>query len=218
MTERDKLKDKHIDTKSSSVSEEANIEGETDSTLLGSDNEKDLEDNKQNLRDEILSLEEINHLKAENKKMLDALYRSQADKDNLAKTKDKEIEKAKQYSISSFALKVVDVFEDFGKAFSSLEGKESLILSNSEFKGFFEGIKIIKSMLAQLMDAEGIKRIKTAEKEFNPDYHQVVKQIDVSNKSRGAIIEVLSNGYTINGRLLRPAMVVIASGNESSTQ
>ena len=91
----------------------------------------------------------------------------------------------------------------------ALESLEKVSAQDDHLKATLEGIKMVSSQLENSFKQAGIEKIESKGKHLDPELHQAISQVE-SEQESGTIIEVFQDGYTIHGRLLRPAMVVVA--------
>ena len=77
-------------------------------------------------------------------------------------------------------------------------------------KAWLEGFKLIERKLISILQGEGLQRIDAEGSAFNPWEHEIVSYLDVPDRQEGEVLEVSRQGYKINGKVLRPAQVVVA--------
>lgn len=148
------------------------------------------------LEEEILSLK-------------DKMLRNAAEADNLRKRLEKQIEDTAKYSISSFASDLINVVENFFRAFDNFNVNGEL---DDNFKTFYSGIELTKKELVSLLEKNGIKRINPTSGElFDHNLHQAVTRVPNPELETGTIASVMQAGYVISDRLLRPAMVAVVA-------
>ncbi len=78
-------------------------------------------------------------------------------------------------------------------------------------KTLVDGLQMILNQFKAVLDKQGIRHIDALEKQFNPEFHEVIGH-EPSEKTKGTILKEESRGYTLHGRLLRPARVIVSSG------
>jgi molecular chaperone GrpE len=145
---------------------------------------------------------EINNLK-------DQLLRAVAETDNVRKRAKKQEEDAANYAISSFASDLINVMENLCRTTDSITQEE--VAAHPMLKTVSEGIEMTKRELINAFERNGIKRIQPlVGDEFNHNLHQAVLYIADEKHTTGTIIQVLQAGYSLRGRLLKPAMVGVA--------
>lgn len=137
----------------------------------------------------------------------DQLLRAVAEKENLRKRHDKDLEKAVNYSNTEFAKDLMEVMENFHRA---VDNTPEELQNHPEFGAILKGIELTKTSLNGVFNKHHITRLYPLGEQFDHHIHQAVKQAE-SDEESGTIIEVLQAGYTIKDRVLRPAMVVVSA-------
>lgn len=94
--------------------------------------------------------------------------------------------------------------------------ERGLAQAKTEPNAIVDGIRIILSQIDAWLKAEGLTRVETCGKPFDPQVHDAISQMD-SDLPRGTVVEEIKRGYTWGNRLLRPATVVVSRGRTSST-
>lgn len=155
------------------------------------------------------AVDETKKLKEENDKLKDSLMRTLAELDNTRRRAIEENEKTAKYAIGKFAEDLIPVMENFYLAFKNI-GEN---IDEKNFKIFFDGVKMTHSELKKVFEKNGLVRLFPVDEKFNPDFHNAISQVE-SDKEEGAIVDVMQAGYTIKGRLLRPALVIISKGKK----
>lgn len=167
--------------------------------------EKEEKEEKKEAKQEENSREK--QLEEENKKLKDSLMRTLAELENTRRIAGEEKEKTAKFAIGKFAEDLIPVMEDFYLAFKNSENKENA----NEI--FFDGIKLTHNELKKVFERNGLVRIFPVDEVFNPELHNAISQIE-SDKEEGTIVDVMQAGYTIKGRLLRPALVIVSKGKK----
>jgi molecular chaperone GrpE len=152
-------------------------------------------------------LSEAEVLTKERDELKDRLLRTTAELQNNIRRNQEQIEKAHKFAITSFAKDLVNTMENLFSALDNLPKEE--VEKNEKFKNFADGVALTYNELKKAFDKNNIKRIFPINEQFNPDFHQAIVQIP-SDKEEGTVIQVMQAGYTINERLLRPALVGVA--------
>lgn len=121
---------------------------------------------------------------------------------NYINYKNKECERTQEVVISLKKLmfqKVIQILDNMYIAEKSIEKK---LIDNPSIKGLL----MIRKQMEDFLKSEGVSEID--EKKFNPEVHEIVEEVETSQKS-GEVIEIIQKGYKINGKVLRPAKVKI---------
>lgn len=127
-----------------------------------------------------------------------------ADFDNSKKRLEKEKQSALMYANEKFAsdlLTVLDTFENALKSVEQIETKDSDTIDKIK-----DGMKLTYEQLLSILKKHGVEEIE-CDKEFDPNFHQAVMQVESSEHESGDIVQVLQKGYKLKERLLRAAMV-----------
>ena len=146
-------------------------------------------------------------LTAERDEWKDKSYRLAAEMENLKKRTDRDIADARAYGMTKFARELLAVQDNLERATMALEGAD---MPKETSDAMLEGMKMVSDQLGKAFDSVQIEKIKTIGEALNPELHQAVMQIP-SEEEEGTIVQEMQAGYTIADRLLRPAMVGVAT-------
>ncbi|MBK1842393.1 nucleotide exchange factor GrpE [Azospirillum sp. YIM B02556] len=155
-------------------------------------------------------------LEAEVASLKDQLLRAMAETENTRRRAQRDREDASKFAVSGFAKELVSVADNLRRALDAVpaEGREQ----DEMLKGLAVGVEATERQLFAAFDRAGIKKIDPTGEPFDPNFHQVMFEIENTGKSAGTVVQVLQPGYTIHGRLLREAMVGVAKGGEAGGQ
>lgn len=195
--------------KQDAENKEENKFEETQNSKMETEINKDKE-NSDNQKEEKNDNEKMK-LKEENEKLKDTLMRTLAELENTRRRAIEENEKTSKYAISKFAEDLIPVMENFYLAFKNIGDNEQS--DPNKVKIFFDGIKLTQNELKKVFEKNGLVRLFPVDEVFNPDFHNAISQIE-SDKEEGVIVDVMQSGYTIKGRLLRPALVIVSKGKK----
>lgn len=188
---------------------EENQNAEQNSELIGDiENDVEVEEIEENdARDD-----EIEALKTENQKLREEFLRSYADAENTKKRCAQEIEKNNKYATSSFAKSLLSVADNLHRALDSIPEDK-----RNECEGLtnlLKGVELTEADLMHVFEKNGIKKMDIMNSVFDPNFHQVIQEVEDSSKPAGTIIAELQTGYMISDRILREAMVVVTKGGK----
>lgn len=159
---------------------------------------------------EIDLMQVVNGLQDEVAALNDKVLRAHAEMENMRKRADREKIDTAKYAITKFATDIVTVGDNLGRALDAVSA--DAIGSNPALKALVDGVTMTDRALVAALDRHGVKRIDPAGEVFNPHLHQAIAQITDTKVAAGTIVQVHQSGYTIEDRVLRPAMVVVAQG------
>ncbi|NGM23136.1 nucleotide exchange factor GrpE [Roseomonas stagni] len=153
--------------------------------------------------------ERVAALEAELGQMRDKWLRAEADNANLRARAKREAEDARLYAVQKFARDVVETAENLRRGLDSLppaaEGEAELL---AKLRGGFEGVE--RAFVAML-ERHGVQKQDAQGKAFDPELHQAMaEQPAPDGVEPGTIIQAWTPAWTLHGRLLKPAMVVVA--------
>lgn len=144
-------------------------------------------------------------LAAAQQQVADATLRGQAELENLRKRTARDLENAHKFALERFAQELLPVRD-------SLElGIDAARQAGGDgFEKLIEGSELTLKMLSAAMEKFGIVEIAAEGERFNPDLHQAMSMLPADGVESGTIVTVYQKGYTLNERLMRPAMVIVA--------
>ncbi len=150
----------------------------------------------------------IAELEAERDEMKDRWMRAEAETANIRNRSRREVEDARQYAVQSFAKDVVEAAENIRRGLDALppasDSDPELV---TKLREGFEGVE--RSFLT-LLERHGIARVEAAGAVFDPNLHQAMSEQVSPAHTPGTVIQAWTAAWTLHGRLLRPAMVVVA--------
>jgi molecular chaperone GrpE len=155
------------------------------------------------------TLDEVQKLLAEKQDLLNTLVRRQADFDNYRKRVEKERVQERQRATESLIEHLLPVLDAFDRALA-----ES---SDSAYLEYRKGFEMIRRQLWEALAKQGLVRIDAVEQEFNPHFHHAIERVETTDHAEGIVIGELQPGYLFHGRVLRPAMVRVATEPESKS-
>ncbi len=146
-------------------------------------------------------------LEAQVSDLTDRLLRTAAEMENVRKRAQKDREDASKFATSKFAEDMLAVADNLARA---LEAVTDEVRANEAAKGVIEGVDLTMKELGGALERHGIVQIDAAGAKFDPNLHQAMFETETLDFEPGTVMQVLRSGYTIHGRLLRPAMVGVA--------
>jgi molecular chaperone GrpE len=151
--------------------------------------------------------EQLQKLAAEKQDLTNTLVRLQADFDNYRKRTEKEHEQARHRGVENLVEQLLPVLDGFDRALAAHD--------DPAYEDYRKGFELIRKQLWDLLAKQGVHRIESIGKEFDPNVHHAVEHVPTSDYPDGAVIEEFQPGYTFHHRVLRPAMVRVASGRQN---
>lgn len=157
----------------------------------------------------IASRAELKRLQTALAEAQDALARRQADFENYRKRVERERGDTHDRIVAEVARKLLPVIDNLGRALDSertIEARES-----KEFRHFLHGVELISKQLNEVLESFGIQPIAAVGEPFDPHVHEAVVTETSDDYEPDTVMEEITRGYRIGDRLLRPAMVKVAT-------
>jgi molecular chaperone GrpE len=156
-------------------------------------------------------ISEIEKLKEQLAQCEDKYLRTHASFENSKRLLAKDKATAVAYANESFANDILTVVDSLDSALSMIDNVNNV--EKMDAKEFLnkmkEGLKLVDEQLHKVLEKHHIKNID-CNKEYDPNLHQAIMQVDSKEHESGQIVQVMQKGYTIKDRVLRPAMVSTA--------
>ena len=135
---------------------------------------------------------------------MDLALRTRAEMENLRKRQARELENAHKYSLDKIAAELLPVRDTLELGVAAADEEQA------ELSKIVEGTELTLKMLTQALEKFNIVEVDPVGDKFNPDLHQAISVQEGTDKPANTVLNVMQKGYTLNDRLIRPAMVVIA--------
>lgn len=147
--------------------------------------------------------------------------RSRADFLNYKKEETERIGETLKYANTDSILEILPILDSFEKAEkemqSMLDSKETLRsvkCEETKIENLMKGFLQIRIQLQDFLKNHGLEEIKSLGEKFDPNFHEIIEEVEIKNKEPGIIVGEIQKGYKIKNRLLRPARVKISKQNE----
>jgi len=138
----------------------------------------------------------------------DRFVRQQAEMENTRKRLQRDVEDAHRFALKNIANELLPVCD-------SMEMEQAAAQKeNADMNALREGSALIYKMLSGVLDKFGVQTINPEGEKFNPEFHEALAMQPVNTQEAGTVLFVQQKGYLLNGRLLRPARVIIAKAME----
>lgn len=142
---------------------------------------------------------------AEIESLKDQMLRIQAEAQNVRRRAEQDVEKAHKFGVEKFANEMLPIVDSLERAIEAFGDDEAL-------KPMREGVEMTMNMFLSGLDKFEMKQVNPKGEMFDPAVHQAMSMIPVPDTAANTVVEVMQKGYTLHGRLVRPAMVIVAKG------
>lgn len=157
---------------------------------------------------ELPSPEELTQVLEETKRKAEehwnALLRSQAELENLRKRSAREVENAHKYGLERFLSELLPVKDSLELGVAAAQDDAVSVATVRE------GMELTLKMFKGAMDKFGVEEVDPQNEAFNPEFHQAMSIQETDKVASGTVLTVVQKGCLLNGRLVRPAMVIVA--------
>lgn len=147
--------------------------------------------------------DELEKLAAEKADLKNTLIRLQADFDNYRKRTERERHSERHRGAELLAEGLLPVLDGFDRAISAHR--------DSAHEEFRKGFELIRKQLLDVLSKQGLKKIETEGKPFDPNFHHAIERVETSDQPDDTVLDELQAGYVFHGKVLRPAMVRVSA-------
>jgi molecular chaperone GrpE len=150
---------------------------------------------------------DVEALTAEVQALREQVLRYAAEAENTKRRAEREMNDARAYAITKFARDLLGVADTFDRALAAVPAE-----AEGPMKNFVVGVEMTAKELLSAFEKNGLKKVAPAKGEkFDPHKHQAMMEQPGEDVAPGTVIQTLQAGYELLGRLVRPAMVVVAA-------
>ena len=137
----------------------------------------------------------------------DQVLRIQAEMQNVRRRVERDIENAHKYALDKFSADLLPVVDNLERALSAIS------VDDESQKAVAEGIELTLKSFVDVLSRFKIEPVDPAGQPFDANLHQAVSMVPNPDLEPNTVMDVFQKGYTLNGRLIRPAMVVVSQGS-----
>jgi len=141
----------------------------------------------------------------------DKWLRAVAEYENLKKRFEKEKVEILKYSAQFLIMELFPIMDSFDSAIKAIE-------KSNDKESFLKGIKMLQNEFHRVLEVNGLKKTKTVGEKFDPNLHEAEEQVFTDKFPDGVVVEEIRSGYTLNDRLLRPALVRVSKGTKDENE
>lgn len=154
---------------------------------------------------EIAALQaEIERLQQEVQEAKEQSLRVAAEMQNVRRRAEMDVEKAHKFGLEKFAKELLPALDGLEKAI------EAEVAAKNEMTALREGVELTLSILLNGIRKFDVEQLDPVGQPFNPEQHEAMAMVDAPGAAPNTVVAAMQKGYLLNGRLLRPAMVVVA--------
>lgn len=155
--------------------------------------------------------QELEETKVKAEQNWNEYLRACAELENTKRRMQRDIENAHKFAVEKFIVELLPVKD-------SLEmGLDASKESNGNIEKLIEGMELTLKMFTDAVNKFGVEVVNPIDQPFNPEFHQAMSMQESNAKPQNTVLAVMQKGYTMHGRLVRPAMVVVSKGPANPT-
>ena len=133
----------------------------------------------------------------------DKVLRAQAEMENIKRRSIRDLENAHKYALDGFVKALLEVKDSLSMGLKSATEEDATI------EHIIEGLEMTDKVFASTLEKFGGETLNPVGEKFNPELHEAVTMLPMPDKESNSVLDVVQVGFTLNGRLVRPAMVVV---------
>lgn len=148
--------------------------------------------------------DEIERLQADLEQAKDMAMRAQADAQNVKRRAEQDVEKARKFALERFCSELLPVVDNLERALEATAGEDAALAPIAE------GVELTLKSFVDALRKFQIEPVDPVGEPFDPQMHQAMSMIENPDAEPNTVLMVMQKGYTLNGRLVRPAMVMVS--------
>jgi len=164
--------------------------------------EKHAEDVQEELLEAVKQKQESERKAAE---YLDRLKRLQAEMENVQKITRRQVQNVTSQASERLLTKLLPSLDALQQAVNVVTSDNSVLPDETAV-----GLKMLQKQLTEALQSEGLEEIKAVGEQLDPELHEVVSYVETDEKPENIVVEEIQRGYTLNGRVIRPSLVVVS--------
>ena len=146
---------------------------------------------------------ELEQLKSDAEESHNRYLRALADFDNFRKRRREETARRTNLAREELILKLLPIMDNFQRALAAAEAQHS-------YESLVEGVTLTLKHITEMLEKEGVEPIEALGQEFNPELHEAMMRVETDDHPDNTVVDEMEKGYTLNGKVLRPARVRVA--------
>ncbi|QTN43099.1 nucleotide exchange factor GrpE [Marinobacter salsuginis] len=155
---------------------------------------------------------EVEALKAQVQEFQEQMLRSQAEMQNVRRRAEIDVEKAHKFALEKFVKELLPVADSLEKAVESTEGHQE---SGELVASIREGVEMTLNLFMSSLKKFNVEQLNPVGEPFDPQQHEAMSMVPAPDAEPNSVVAVVQKGYLLNGRVVRPAMVMVAKAEDA---
>lgn len=135
----------------------------------------------------------------------DMVLRAQAEVQNMRRRCEADIEKAHKFALEKFSSELLTVVDNLERALNAVTDR-----SSEQINALAEGVELTLKSFLEILNKFNVQQVNPVGEPFDPQVHQAITTVVNPNVEPNTVLDVMQKGYTLHGRVIRPAMVVVS--------
>lgn len=135
----------------------------------------------------------------------DMVLRAQAEIQNMRRRCEADVEKAHKFALEKFSAELLTVVDNLERALNAVGDR-----SSEQVNALAEGVELTLKSFLEILNKFNVQQVNPAGQPFDPQAHQAITTVVNPNVEPNTVLDVMQKGYTLHGRVIRPAMVVVS--------
>lgn len=154
-------------------------------------------------------IQKLNETEQKTNEYWERILRMQAESENAVRRTERDVANAHKYALEKFVGDLLPIVDSLELCPTKVDGE-----MQKAAQPVIEGVELTLKMFYNTLEKFGVKQINPVSEVFDPEFQQAISMQEDPDVKPGTVISVLQKGYTLNNRLVRPALVVVAKGKE----
>lgn len=155
---------------------------------------------------------EVEALSAQVKEYQEQMLRAQAEMQNVRRRAEIDVEKAHKFALEKFVKELLPVADSLEKAVESTEGHDN---AGEVVASIREGVEMTLNLFMSSLKKFNVEQLNPVGEPFDPQQHEAMSMVPAPDAEPNSVVAVVQKGYLLNGRVVRPAMVVVAKAEDA---
>jgi len=156
-------------------------------------------------------MSEVESLQAQLQDQKEQVLRIQAEMQNVRRRAEIDVEKAHKFALEKFVKELLPVADSLEKAVESTEGQTD---SSELVVSIREGVEMTLDLFKKSLGKFNVEELNPVGEPFDPQQHEAMSMVPAPNAEPNSVVAVVQKGFLLNGRVVRPAMVMVAKAEE----
>lgn len=135
----------------------------------------------------------------------DMVLRAQAEVQNMRRRCEADVEKAHKFALEKFSGELLTVVDNLERALNAVTDR-----SSEQVNALAEGVELTLKSFLEILNKFNVQQVNPVGEPFDPQVHQAITTVVNPNVEPNTVLDVMQKGYTLHGRVIRPAMVVVS--------